>query len=271
MTGWHLDDAVLRRYVTGTDSMAEGATVERHLLSCETCRTRVGACADVIDLDAVWERTLDSLEVPKASLLERLLCLAGLPPHEARLVAVAGAFRAVWAVAAVAVLSFAAVAATISPAYGSGLFMSIAPLVPCLAVAVSYDPWLDPAFEPEVVTSFPALRLVLLRTITVLAFALPAVLLLGLVVPGQPTVVWLLPAVGFVAVVLAASTWVNPLGAAVVLSVGWLTVVWVQIRAESLGQLLDADAQLGYLVMGTAGIIILLLRRPQLSELRTWR
>jgi hypothetical protein len=45
----------------------------------------------------------------------------------------------------------------------------------------------------------------LLRTIAVLALALPAVLLLGLVVPGEAPFAWLLPAVGFVAVVLAAA------------------------------------------------------------------
>ena len=34
MTGWHLDDDALRRYVERTDSLAEGASVEQHLLSC---------------------------------------------------------------------------------------------------------------------------------------------------------------------------------------------------------------------------------------------
>jgi hypothetical protein len=69
---------------------------------------------------------------------------------------------------------------------------------------------MDPALEPEMVTPYPALRLILLRTIAVLALALPAVLLLGLVVPGDAPFAWLLPAIGFVAVVLAATwTW-NP-------------------------------------------------------------
>ena len=33
MTGWHLDDDMLRRYVERTDSLAEGASAEQHLLS----------------------------------------------------------------------------------------------------------------------------------------------------------------------------------------------------------------------------------------------
>ena len=54
MTGWHLDDDTLRSYVERTDSLAEGASVEQHLLSCEPCRAQVNAAADMIDLAAVW-------------------------------------------------------------------------------------------------------------------------------------------------------------------------------------------------------------------------
>ena len=49
MTGWHLDDDTLRRYVERTDSLAEGASAEQHLLSCEQCRARVNAAASVIE------------------------------------------------------------------------------------------------------------------------------------------------------------------------------------------------------------------------------
>jgi len=65
MTGWHLDDAVLLRYVERTDSLAEGASAEQHLLCCEPCRARVNAAADVIDVAAVWDRTRDAVEVPR--------------------------------------------------------------------------------------------------------------------------------------------------------------------------------------------------------------
>ena len=72
MTGWHLDDDALRRYVERTDSLAEGASAEQHLLSCEPCRARVTVAASVtgrsvIDLAAVWDRTRDAVEVPRPS------------------------------------------------------------------------------------------------------------------------------------------------------------------------------------------------------------
>ena len=82
-------------------------------------------------------------------------------------------------------------------------------------MAVSYDPSLEPALEQDLATPYPAIRLILLRTIAVLACALPTVLLFGLLVPGGSPYAWLLPAVGFVAAVLAASTWVSPLRAAI--------------------------------------------------------
>ena len=274
MTGWHLDDDMLRRYVERADSLAEGASAEQHLLSCEPCRARVGAAASVtelsvIDFAAVWDRTRDAVEVPRPSVFERLLRGAGLPAPEARLVAVASAFRGVWLAGVAAVLVFAALAAAFGHARGVWVFLSVAPVVPCLVVAAGYDPRLDPALEPELVTPYPMLRLILLRTIAVLALALPAVLLFGLLVPGETAFAWLLPAVGFVAVVLAASTWFSPLRAAIAVSSAWLAVVsLLAARSGSADALLQARAQAGFLVLAAASFVIFLLRRRQL---RTWR
>jgi len=273
MTGWHLDDDMLRRYVGRADSLAEGASAEQHLLSCAPCRARVAAAVTgVIDLAAVWDRTRDAVEVPRPSVFERLLRVAGLLAHEARLVAVASACRGVWLAGVAAVLVFGALAAAAGHARGVWLFLAVAPVVPCLVVASSYDPWLDPALEPELVTPYPALRLVLLRTIAVLALALPAVLLFGLVVPGETAFAWLLPAVGFVAVVLAASTWVSPLRAAIAVSSAWLAVVWLlAARSGSPEAVLQARAQAGFLVLAAASFVIFLLRRRRLRQLRPWR
>ena len=272
MTGWHLDDGTLRRYVGRTDSLAEGTSVEQHLLSCEQCRARVNPAVDVIDLAAVWARTRDIVEVPRPSVFERLLCVAGLPAHEARLVAVASAFRGVWLVGVAAVLAFAALAAAVGHARGLWFFLAVAPLAPCLVVAFSYDRRMDPALEPEMVTPYPALRLILLRTIAVLAFALPAVLLFGLVVPGETAFAWLLPAVGFVAVVLAASTWVSPLNAAMAVSAAWLMTVWlVATRSASPAAVLQARIQVAFLVLAAASFGIFLVRRRHLRQLRPWR
>jgi hypothetical protein len=287
MTGWHLDDEALWRYVERTDSLAEGASAEQHLLSCEPCRARVNTAArvigpsliepstagpSVIDFAAVWDRTRDATEVPRAPVFERLLRGAGLPAHEARLVAVASAFRGVWLTGVAAVLAFAALAAALGHTRGLWLFLAVAPIVPGLVVAVSYDPWLDPALEPELVTPYPALRLILLRTIAVLALALPAVLLSGLVVPGETAFAWLLPAAGFAALVLAASTWVSPLRAAIAVSSGWLAVVWLlAARSGSPVAVLRARDQAAFLVLAGVSFSVFVLRRRRPRPLRPWR
>ena len=272
MTGWHLDDDTLRRYVERTDSLAEGSSAEQHLLSCEPCRVRVNASADVIDLAAVWDRTRDAIEVPRPSVFERLLRAVGLPASEARLVAVASAFRGVWLTGVAAVLAFAALAAALGHTRGLWLFLAVAPVVPCLVVASSYDPRMDPALEPELVTPYPALRLILLRTIAVLALALPAVLLLGLVIPTEAPLAWLLPAVGFVTVVLAASTWISPLHAAIAVSLAWLGVVWLlAARSGSPQAVLQARVQAGFLALAAASFVIFLVRRHRLHQLQPWR
>jgi hypothetical protein len=277
MTGWHLDGDMLRRYAEGAGSLAEGASAEQHLLPCEPCRARVTAAAGmtglgVIDLAAVWDRTRDAIEVPRPSVFERLLRGAGLPAADARLVAVASAFRGVWLTGVAAVLAFAAVAAAVGHARGTWLFLAVAPMVPCLVVAAGYDPRLDPALEPELVTPYPALRLILLRTVAVLAVALPAVLLFGLVVPGEAPFAWLLPAVGFVAVVLAAPTWVSPLRAAIAVSCGWLGVVGLlAARPGSPGAVLQARAQAAFLALAAASFMIFILRRRRLAQLRPGR
>src|ERR1700741_1385888 len=118
MTGWHLDDDALRRYVERADSLAEGASAEQHLLSCEPCRARVTAAASVtelsvIDFAAVWDRTRDAVEVPRPSGFERLVRGDGVPAQGAGLVGVASAFRGVWLVGVAAVLAFAALAAAL--------------------------------------------------------------------------------------------------------------------------------------------------------------
>jgi hypothetical protein len=277
MTAWHLDDDALRRYAGRADSLAEGASAEQHLLSCGPCRARVGAAASVtglsvIDFAAVWDRTRDAVEVPRPSVFERVLRGAGLPAAEARLVTAASAFRGVWLAGVAAVLVFAALAAAFGHARGVWLFLAVAPVVPCLVVAAGYDPRLDPALEPELVTPYPVLRLVLLRTVAVLALALPAVLLSGLVVPGETAFAWLLPAAGFVAVVLAASTWVSPLRAAVAVSSAWLGVVWLlAFRVSSPDAVLQGRAQAGFLALAAASFVIFVVRRGRLRQLRPWR
>jgi len=278
MTSWHVDEMALRRWIGRTDSLADSASVEQHLLWCDQCRERVSAAVTgkpapgVVDLGDMWSQIRDAVEVPRPSVFERLLQRAGLPAHDAKLVAVASAFRGKWLAGVTGVLAFVALAAALGHSRGMWLFLAVAPLVPCIAVAFSYDPTVDPALEPELVTPYPALRLVLLRTVAILAMALPAVALFGLFVPGRPPYMWLLPAVGCVAAVLALSTWTSPVRAAVAVSAVWLVVVWSLVaQAGSLDVVLHARFQIGYLVLAVTSAVIFLVRGRHLREFRPRR
>ena len=145
-------------------------------------------------------------------------------------------------------------------------------MIPCVAVAISYNPRIDPALQPEVVTPYPVLRLVLLRSVAILAIALPAVALAGLLVPGWAPSIWLLPALGFVAVVLALSTWMSPLRSAIGVSLAWLAIVWFLVaQAGSPDAVLQARFQAGYVVLAMASIAIFFVRARHLRELRPRR
>jgi hypothetical protein len=282
MTGWHADEITLRRWIDQSDSLPEGASVEQHLLSCAPCRARVSTLvsagpaaspvASPVDLAEVWARTQDAIELPRPSPFEWLLLRAGLPANDARLVATASAFRGRWLAGIAAVLAFAGVTAALGQSRGMWLFLAIAPLIPGVAVAISYDPRIDPALQPEVVTPYPVLRLVLLRTVAILAVALPAVALAGLLVPGWAPTTWLLPAFGFAAVVLALSTWMSPLRAAVGVSLAWMAICWGLIaRAGTPDPVLQARSQAVYVVLAIASIFIFFARARHLRELRPRR
>jgi len=276
MTSWHVDDLLLSRWIERTDALPYSASVEQHLLACEACRGRVRAAvgdeASLPDLDAVWTRVRDAVELPRPSWFERVLGRIGLPAHDARLVAAARAFRGPWLMSVLVVMGFVELAAQFGHARGELFFLAVAPLLPCVAVAVSYDPDVEPALEQELATPYSSLRLVVLRTVAVLAVAIPVVVLLDLVLPVRTPYLWLLPAVGFVAAVLALSTWMNPLRGAVAISAVWMTVVWSEdARRGSASAVLHIPFQIFYIVLAAVATGVFLVRGRHLRETRPRR
>lgn len=264
-TTWHIDDAALARWVEGTDGSVSGASVEQHLLSCEKCRARVPVEPVV---DAVWVRVQDVVEVPRTSLLERLLQRAGLPPADARIVAVSPAFRGAWLIGLSALLAFVTAAGSAGDGRGQWAFLVIAPLVPALAVALGYDPELDEALEQECATPYSRLRLVLLRSVALLVIAAPAMVVVSLTLPGDLAYGWLVPAAGCTAVVLALSTWVSPLSAVGAVSTGWVLLVSAVSSGGSPADVLDAGYVTSYLLVCAGALLLLVLRRGQLTTPR---
>jgi hypothetical protein len=275
MNEWHIDDRALGDWVQGTDRLAQSASVEAHLLSCAPCRERVTLFVHHeqpsirIDVDDVWGRVRDAIELPAPSPFERLLVRLGLPAPDAKLVAAAYAFRSGWSTAVLFVLAFVGLASGFGNASGEWAFLAAAPILPCLGVALSYEPAIEPALEQELATPYPALRLVLLRSIAVLAGGLPLVVVFGFLMPVHAPFVWLLPAAGFVTVVLALSTWISPLRAAIGVSAVWLAAIWLSVvHSGSAHGLLHDRYLVGYVALAVLSSVVFVARRRHLREPR---
>jgi hypothetical protein len=274
MTDWHVDDIALRQWIDCADSLPQSASVEQHMLRCRACRDRVSAAVgagSVPDLSAVWTGVREVVEVPRPSVLERLLRRGGLPAADARLVAAAPAFRGAWLIGALLMLLFLATANAEGHAGGLWLFLAAAPLIPCVSVAVSYDPRFEPALEQEVATPYSVTRLVLLRTIAVLAIVLPVAVVLGVVLPGPAPYLWLLPAIGFVGGVLALSTWLAPLTAAAGIGVAWLAAVGAATVYGSSTDVVHGPFPVVYVAVIAASAVVVLARGRHLRALRPRR
>jgi hypothetical protein len=278
MSAWHVDDDALARWVDGAETFARAASSEAHLLVCAPCRARVAAAvrarpsrgelAELPELAAVWVNVRDVIELPRVSAFERLLRRVGLPPADARLVTLAPAFRAPWLAGILLVLTFVVVAAQFGHGRGQSIFLMVAPLLPCLAVALSYDPSIEPAVETELATPYPALRLVLLRCLAVLGVGLPAAVAVSPLLPGNVSFLWLLPSLGFVGCVLAVSTWTTPLSAAAGISVAWFLVLVGAALAGSARAVLRPAYLGGYLTLAVASVVVLLARHRHLRQPR---
>lgn len=268
---WHAEDDLLARYVRGEAGAVRGASLEQHLTRCAGCRARMAAHVETPPLDRVWERIRERAEAPEPTLVERLLRRVGVAESDARLVAVAPSLRAAWLYGVAASMIFVGLAAAYGGTRGVAAFLLLAPLVPVIGVAVAYGPDVDPAYEVAAAAPYPASRLLLLRTAAVLATSLPLVLVAGLLVPALSwtSVTWLLPALAFTAVTLAASTWVGPITVAAVLVVGWVAAVGAATLGQDPTAVLRPMPLLGYAALGVLAVLVLRLRANHLNLLRS--
>ena len=85
---WHASDRPDRRHTSTTDSTRPGpASLEQHLLTCETCRRALAAAMPTDELDQLWADVIDAVDRPRPLVVERVLGWIGVRPHVARLLA----------------------------------------------------------------------------------------------------------------------------------------------------------------------------------------
>jgi hypothetical protein len=232
MSTWHAPPDALVRFATAPDALdAAAASVEQHLMTCESCRAAVAAAAPEDTQARSWAAIADVIDRPPRSVAERVLGALGVRAGMARLVAGTRALRVAWAVAIVG-LATAAVALARAGA-SDGPFLVVAPLLPLVAVLVGFLPVGDPGGEAGTATPLHGAALTARRIVAVVAPAFAVAAIASLVVPDVTagTPVWLLPGLALALGSLALSTYIRLTTAAGLLAAVWLAVLAVPAAA----------------------------------------
>ena len=259
---WHVDDAVLERYATGSLDDANALSVEAHLLGCADCRKRTAPLADAARLDSVWASVQELVDAPRPTPVERLLLRLGVREHVARLLAATPSLTLSWLSAVALSLAFAVVAAHESER-AVGAFLAVAPLLPLAGVAAAYGPWLDPVYEVALAAPLRTFRLLLLRTSVVVASTalLTAIAALALPQLDWRSAAWLLPSLGLVLVSLALATYVAPGWAFGGVATGWVgAVMLVRAASGDVDPAFAAPAQAAFAVAAAVAAVVLTQR-----------
>ncbi len=265
---WHLDTGLADAYVAGGVDPVLAASVEQHLLGCGDCRELLAPSVDDARLDVVWSDVLDRVQTPRRSVVERTLSRLGLDENAARLAAATPILRGAWLLGVLGVLLLALLAAEVTP-HGSVLFIALAPVLPAVGVALAFGRATDPLHETTLATPYPALRLLAVRTLLVVATTTVPTVLAALLLPGTTwfAAAWLLPSLAVSTGTLALSTRTAPEVAAGVLSVAWLAVVVpAAFDRAATGLVLSPWLQVVGLVGLAAGLAVLSSHRHDLSE-----
>ena len=266
---WHLTEPILRDYATGEALPVAGASVEAHLLACPDCRTRLGAVLPSEPFDLTWSKIREQVEAPDVSVVERLLRHLGMSAESARILAAVPAFRGAWLLGVLVVIVFAGVAALFAGEVGLCLFLIAAPLVPVAGVAACFGGDADPAHELITTTPHSAFRLLLLRTLGVLATSVPLIAIVGTALPGPAWLgaAWLLPAVAGVLLTLLFGPVLGSMSTAAVLGTCWTFAVLGAARVGDPIEVVEPLMQLVLAVIALGALVALVVRYPSLESL----
>jgi hypothetical protein len=239
MTAWHADPAALAAYADGALDYVRASSLEAHLMSCSACRTGLASAVPAPPLLRAWRGVTIATVAPRPGLVERALLRAGVRDDVARLLAATPSLRVSWFLAEALAMGFAAFAANVAPGAGADaalfLFLVIAALAPVAGVAAAFGPGLDPTYEVGIAAPMRSERLLLVRSLAVLATSLAIAGLAAITLPGfdRAAIAWLLPALGLCLTTITLSTWIRPLVAAIVVAMTWLAVAASVTAARS--------------------------------------
>ena len=262
-TTWHVDAEVLAGYAAGRVTSAVAASTEAHLTSCAQCRALLAPAVPAARLDGIWSEVDHRVERLSLPWFERMLVRCGVGEDTARLLAATPSLSVPWlgSVAAAAVL-----AALVADSSHRALFafLTVAPMLPVAGVAAAYGRDADPAHEIAVASPYSMLRLMLLRSLTVVVATIALTLLAGLLLvdEGAAAAAWLLPAAALTTATLVLSSRVTPVWAAASVMGTW--VAGVTVAWQATGARLAAFGEVGQsvaLAVTFACLALLVLQR----------
>lgn len=211
---------------------------------------------------------LDSVREPR---LTRLLRRVGVPDLTVPLITATPALRRSWFVAVVVALLFALSATTNQTGAGPDriiLFLTLAPLIPLLGVALAFGPGVDPTHDLVLAAPRDSFTVFLIRALTVLASSSAALLIASVLLPegGPYRLAWLLPSVAVTAITMVLSAGREPRRVAAAVAVGWIALVVIVSQAFSPAAMFGVTTQLVSLLAAAVGAFALFDRRGRFDD-----
>jgi hypothetical protein len=203
------------------------------------------------------EMILARVAAPRPTRIERTLRRLGFSAATTRLVLATPALRRSWFVALAITVLFALNAAGSGQGPGPerlSMFLALAPLVPLLGVALAFGPGVDRTHAMTVAAPLSGFRLLLIRSLTVVAVSIAVLTTAALLVPdsGWWRVAWLLPALAVTTAAMALQTWLQARFAVGAAGAGWLGLAF--IGSQTTGDTLGPYGTVG---QSTAGLVAL--------------
>jgi signal transduction histidine kinase len=158
-------------------------------------------------------------------LFDRVLARLGLRDDIVRIVAATPSLRVPWILAAGSVVVFALWGASVEPRLAVIVAM-VAPVLPVAGVAAAYGPWADPMFEMTQASPVSGFRVLVIRSLAVVAVAVVLVGLAATVVPGAgvTAIAWVLPSLALCSASLLLATVVPLTRAVAIVAIAWFAV-----------------------------------------------
>ncbi|MFD8527183.1 zf-HC2 domain-containing protein [Streptosporangium canum] len=267
MSTWHMDGGMAVKYADGELNPTLAASVEAHLLACDRCRSLLVPRVPQVRLDRIWEEVAEAVDAPVPGPFERLLRAIGVHDHTARLLGAAYSLRLPWIAASTVALLFSALASGETTPWGLLTYLTLAPILPVVGVAVAFGRDGDPAHEIGLAAPYSMFRLMLMRAAAVLTASSVLALVTGLSLLGNDWAVaaWLLPSLALTSLTLALSSRFDPRHCGTAVAATWLVViVATNIREPSLA-MFGAAGQAGYLAITFVSVVLLMVRRREFS------